>query len=305
MEALGTSRRSVRFGDFELDLRSAELRKGNGAAVRLAEQPFHILLTLLEHPHEVVLREELRNKLWPNNTIVEFEHSINASVNRLRRLLNDSADQPHFIETLARRGYRWMLPVEWLEQPAATSDTVPPVASPIGRKVSHYRLLEVLGGGGMGVVYKAEDLKLGRHVALKFLGEEFSGDHRAIGRFEREARTLSALDHPNICTIFEVAEHEGHPFLVMQLLQGQTLRQRIESLTHAMTLTELLDIAGGILAGLDAAHEKGIIHRDIKPANIFLTARGEVKLLDFGLAKLVADAEAVRGESDTHTQPAG
>lgn len=300
VERLGILGRAARFGDFELDLRSAELRKRDGAALRLAEQPFNILLALLEHPQEVVLREELRGKLWPNNTIVEFEHSINASVNRLRRVLEDSAEEPRFIETLARRGYRWLVPVEWIEQPVASSNTVPPaVASPIGRKVSHYRLLEVLGGGGMGVVYKAEDLKLGRHVALKFLGEEFSGDHRAIGRFEREARTLSALDHPNICTIYEVAEHQGHPFLVMQLLQGQTLRQHIESVsvTHAMTLTELLDIAGGILAGLDAAHEKGIIHRDIKPANIFLTARGQVKLLDFGLAKLVADVEAVNGET--------
>lgn len=300
--------RTARFGDFALDLRSAELRERDGAAVRLAEQPFRILLALLERPREVVLREELRRQLWPNNTVVEFEHSINAAVNRLRRVLGDLADQPHFIETLARRGYRWMVPVEWVEQAPMAEATRPlAAASPIGRRISHYRLLDVLGGGGMGVVYRAEDLKLGRHVALKFLGEEFSGDRRAIERFEREARALSALDHPNICAIYGVAEHEGDPFLVMQLLQGQTLRQRIESIPEAcnFTLTELLDIAGGILAGLDAAHERGIIHRDVKPANIFLTTRGEVKLLDFGLAKLVADAETGRDEPAGSPRSAG
>ncbi len=307
------SRRVARFGDFELDLRSAELQRHGGAVVRLSEQPFRILVALLEQPREVILRKELRRNLWPNNTIVEFEHSINAAVNRVRLVLGDSADQPVFIETLARKGYRWMVPVIWSERPAATA-ALPAIqlaanqdtAGLIGKKVSHYRLLEVLGGGGMGVVYKAEDLKLGRHVALKFLGEEFSSDRHALERFEREARTLSALDHPNICTIHEVAEHAGHPFLVMPLLQGQTLRQRIESALpgkSAFTLTELLNISIAILNGLDAAHRQGFIHRDIKPANIFLTVRGEIKLLDFGLAKPV-EAGAAHGEVENASNPA-
>ncbi len=307
MPGLDRSPRLARFNNFEFDLRAGELRQDSGATVRLGEQPFQILLALLEHPGEVLLREEVRKRLWPNDTIVEFEHSINAAMNRLRQALGDSAEKPRYIETLARRGYRWMIPVEWVEVGPKNSPAAPtPIEgtqrtreSLIGKKVSHYRILEVLGGGGMGVVYKAEDLKLGRCVALKFLGEELIGDRRSLERFEREARAISALDHANICTIHEVEEQEGQPFIVMQLLQGQTLRQRIESAgpaKSAFSAGELLDFAVQIASGLEAAHQKGIIHRDVKPANIFITNRGEIKLLDFGLAKLM-DAGGVFSES--------
>jgi serine/threonine protein kinase/DNA-binding winged helix-turn-helix (wHTH) protein/tetratricopeptide (TPR) repeat protein len=308
--------RRFRFGPFEADLKAGELYK-NGVRILLSGQPFQLLGMLVEHAGELVTRKEIRRKFWPHGTTVEFDHSINAAMRRLRDLLDDDAEHPVYIETIPRRGYRFIAPVTAVSRPNPTeapagSGTLisshPMVlpSSPIitaqelkadlddlkDRIVSRYHVLEKLGQGSMGVVYRAEDLKLGRLVALRFLPQSLNSDGRALECFRQEARAASALSHPNICTLYDIDEFNGHPVLVMEFLHGETLKQRItRGVPLARSANQFLDLAIQMASCLEAAHSAGIMHQGIRPASIFITRHGQVKLLDFGLAKLAQAGE--------------
>ena len=315
----------VRFGPFALDLQSGELSR-DGARTRLQDQPFALLRCLLEHPGQLVTRDELRRRLWPHGTMVDFEHGVNTALKRLRDALGDEAEHPVYIETVPRRGYRFVAAVE-----VGSLDTAGPVtprggpgrrdAAPALRggfvsapPAGSYRILEQIDAGGMGEIYRAEDLLLKRTVALKVLPAAFASDPDRLARFQREAEALASLNHPHICTLHAIGEalptelgvvsetdDAGVPqvsrrYLVMEYLDGQTLAARLEK--GPLPAALVCDLGAQIADALAAAHKHGVVHRDLKPANIMLTGTSSgragvphVKLLDFGLAKLAGHGE--------------
>lgn len=278
----------VRLPDgFELDWRAYELRR-SGQSLKLSRIPMELLLLLVERRGELVTRGEIAERIWGKDVFLDTDNSINAAVRKIREMLRDDPEQPRFLQTVIGRGYRFIAPVTDANPPPTIALPAPPQPGVgenlIGKEISHYRILSKLGSGGMGVVYEAEDIRLGRRVALKFLPEKLVCDQRALQRFEREARIASSLNHPNICTIFEVEKHDHQPVIVMELLEGKSLKQRMQE--GPFSIDELLDFGIQGFDALESAHAKGIVHRDIKPGNISIIGHMRVKILDFGLAKM-------------------
>ncbi len=267
----------VRFGVFEFDPSRRELRK-HGLKIRVPGQSLEILAAVVDRPGEIVTRERIRGLLWPHGTVVEFEQSIRAAVKRLREAIGDPAVSPHFIERVPRQGYRFIATVEALPpSPASTPELC------AGKALLHYHLVEKIGQGSMGEVWRAEDTKLGRIVALKFIPEHLAEDAAALEAFRAEARHAAALNDPNICAIHGLEEHDGRWFLVIEYIDGLPLSAVLAG--EPLPVVRILDIGAQAATALAAAHKAGIIHRDIKPANLMLTPDGRVKLTDFGVAK--------------------
>ena len=283
----------VRFGeDFELDCRNFQLRRA-GRVLKLERIPLEMLILLIERAGHLVTREEIAERIWGTNVFLDTDNSINSAIRKIRQVLRDDPEQPRFVQTVIGRGYLFVvsqLRSDSAESASTDEHRIAADGSLLGRKIGDYRVLELIGGGGMGVVYRAEDLKLDRQVAIKFLPAELVNTAAAFERMKREAHMASVLEHSNICPIYQLAEFEGRPFIVMPLLNGRTLREWIVSQRTrpaGICAREILNLAIQISEALKAAHARSILHRDIKPANIFITSNDEVKILDFGVAEIL------------------
>ena len=295
MRGTPASVRSVRFGPFEADLRAGELIK-QGRRIRLQDQPLHILVMLLERPGEMIGREELQQRLWPATSSGDFDHGLNNAINRLREALGDSAENPRYIATIPRRGYRFVAAVETNASGSAEE-------SLIGLRLGHYLLIEKLAvGAEMGEVYRSRDQRLDRQVTLKVLPAESQRDETARKRLRAELLTLAKLNHANIETFFGLETHESADVLVMEYVPGITLAERLAA--GALPEEEVARLGLQIASALDEAHEHGIVHGDLKPASIVVTPKGQVKVLAFGLAKLLRPATNSESRAQIVADPA-
>jgi TolB-like protein/DNA-binding winged helix-turn-helix (wHTH) protein/Flp pilus assembly protein TadD len=272
----------LRFGVFELDLDTGELRK-SGHTVRLRPQAAKVLGVLASHPGQLVTREDLREQLWGRETFVDFEHGLNLCIQQIRAALDDDADTPRYIETLPRRGYRFIAPIRDARET-------------LGR----YRLTGKIGVGGMGEVYHAQDSHLGREVAVKVLPPGVLQDEKARVRFRREAELLCRLNHPNIATVYDFETRDGTDFLVMEYIRGVTLSDKVAA--GPLPEKEVLRLGLQMAEGIAAAHDQGVIHRDLKPGNLRVTPDGWLKILDFGLAR-AASTVSENTVTQTEVQP--
>jgi eukaryotic-like serine/threonine-protein kinase len=274
----------LRFGVFELDTVAGELRK-SGHVVRLRPQATKILMLLASRAGKLITREELREKIWGSETFVDFEHGLNLCIREVRAALDDDADTPRYVETLPKRGYRFIAPLQDPNQ-----------RQTLGR----YRLTGKIGAGGMGEVYHGQDLNLGREVAIKVLPPGALQDENARNRFRREAELLGKLNHPNIATVYDFERQHDSDFLVMEYIRGETLSDRL--CAGPLPEKEVLRLGLQLADGIGAAHEQGVIHRDLKPGNLRVTSEGWLKILDFGLARAINPAsENNAAQTATHT----
>ena len=288
----------LRFDSFELDLLTGELRK-EGRLIKLQDQPMKMLILLATRAGELVGREEIQKALWSDSRFVEFEHGINTAMRKIREALGDDLENPRFVETLPRKGYRFMPAVVRVGAAGGKSydsaETYPPSQHlaeegedgslpMIGQTISHYTIEKKLGQGGMGVVYRARDTRLNRTVALKMVRPELAADPGLRRRLEAEARAASALSHPVIATVHDFEQVGECAFIVYEYVEGTNLREVMR--VRALELSEVLDICIKIADGMVAAHDGGIVHRDLKPENVMIGEGGRVKILDLGLAKV-------------------